>query len=111
MIKIFQIQPASSGFGMFQIAAESQSYNFHSATEYADNCASENCFVRGFVTSDTLDDTKGSIWDDEDMQAALVEAVENAQGKVYGGHGIIIAFMMGDGEIQLESCDVIEDQS
>lgn len=104
MIKVTQIQRASSGFGMYQIASEGQAYDFDSATEYADNCSSENSLIRGFVTSDSLEETKNSIWDDEDMKAVLVKAVEDAVGKVYGGHGVIIAFVVGD-EIQLESVD------
>lgn len=111
MIRVFSIDKAHSGFGMYKISVEGSTLDYSSASEYADAVSRRNRFVLGWVTSDTIEDTKSSIWDDSELQAKLVQAVEDANGKVYGGHGVIVAFGFRYGDditIQLESIDVIE---
>ncbi len=111
MIRVFSIDKAHSGFGMYKMSVEGSTLDYSSAAEYADEVSRGNRFVLGWVTSDTIEATKSSIWDDSELQAKLVQAVEDANGKVYGGHGVIVAFGFRGGDditIQLESVDVID---
>jgi hypothetical protein len=91
---------------MYQIGVEAQSYEFDSVREYVEWVSYDNSHIKAWVTSENLDETKSALWDDEDMKFQLIEAVEDADGKVQGGHGVIVAFWDGE-SIMLESVEAM----
>ena len=105
MVKVFGIKRADSGFGQYQLDCGGEEYSgVDSVLEYAEDAASENSSISSFLCDPSELDPK-----DED-QLRLAQAIADARGRVIGGHGTIVAFMI-DGEIQLESVDVIHDDA
>ena len=104
MVKVFGIKPHHAGFGQFQCDVEGIEYQqFGSAEEYAAWAAAENRLVRTYATDPDI-----AEMGDEDGEK-LAAAIREARGAVVGGHGAIVAFLVGD-EVQLESVDVVNEE-
>jgi|HubBroStandDraft_6_1064221.scaffolds.fasta_scaffold1079276_1 hypothetical protein len=100
MIKVFAVKSHHSGFGQYQCECEGVEYGFDSAEEYCTWVVSENNTIRLYAV-----DPDVAEMGDEDGER-LAAKLREVSGNVLGGHGLLVAFMIGD-EIQVESVDVI----